>query len=162
MLAGYDHRVALRGGPRRCRRGHQQGQHRLLHTGFDAKPGTLESRMVCGGYHLLSDYAAATGIPVERTGAMLVAWNDEQLDALPALADQGGSQRLSPTAKSSTPTSVYRAAPQPRRGALGGLTVPDESIICTWTTNLALATDAVDRGVALHTGHPHGQGEPAA
>ena len=36
-------------------------------------------------------------------------------------------------------------------GALGGLTVPDESIICTWTTNLALATDAVARGVTLRT-----------
>ncbi|MDF2826016.1 MAG: FAD/NAD(P)-binding oxidoreductase [Mycobacterium sp.] len=39
------------------------------------------------------------------------------------------------------------------RGALGGLTVPDESIICTWTVNLALATDAVNRGAALLTGH---------
>ena len=38
-------------------------------------------------------------------------------------------------------------------GALGGLTVPDESIICTWTTTLALATDAVNRGAALLPGH---------
>ena len=37
-------------------------------------------------------------------------------------------------------------------GALGGLTVPDESITCTWTVNLALATDAVNRGAALRTG----------
>jgi glycerol-3-phosphate dehydrogenase len=38
-------------------------------------------------------------------------------------------------------------------GALGGLTVPDESIICTWTTNLALATDAVNRGATLLLNH---------
>jgi glycerol-3-phosphate dehydrogenase len=31
--------------------------------------------------------------------------------------------------------------------------VPDESITCTWTTNLALATDAVNRGVTLLLGH---------
>ena len=37
-------------------------------------------------------------------------------------------------------------------GALGGLTVPGESIICTWTTNLALATDAVARGARLMRG----------
>jgi glycerol-3-phosphate dehydrogenase len=30
--------------------------------------------------------------------------------------------------------------------------VPGESIICTWTTNLALATDAVRRGARLRTG----------
>ena len=31
--------------------------------------------------------------------------------------------------------------------------MPDESIICTWTTTLALATDAVQRGVHLLLGH---------
>lgn len=39
--------------------------------------------MVHRGYHLLSDYAKRTGIPVERTGAILVAWDQEQLDACP-------------------------------------------------------------------------------
>ncbi|HYR14624.1 MAG TPA: FAD-dependent oxidoreductase, partial [Mycobacterium sp.] len=33
------------------------------------------------------------------------------------------------------------------------MSVPDESIICTWTVNLALATDAVNRGVTLLTSH---------
>jgi glycerol-3-phosphate dehydrogenase len=33
------------------------------------------------------------------------------------------------------------------------LTVPDESIICTWTVNLALATDAVNRGTTLLRSH---------
>ena len=44
--------------------------------------------MVGRGYHLLSDYAEATGIPVERTGALLVAWDDEQLAALPGLKEK--------------------------------------------------------------------------
>src|SRR5919107_1408744 len=51
----------------------------LLHTGFDAKPGTLEARLVARGYDLLSDYAPHAGIPVERSGALLVAWDDEQV-----------------------------------------------------------------------------------
>ena len=50
----------------------------LLHTGFDAKPGTLESRLVARGYRLLSEYARAAGIPVETTGALLVAWDEQQ------------------------------------------------------------------------------------
>ena len=32
-----------------------------------------------------------TGIPVERTGALLVAWNEEQLAALPRLAEQAAA-----------------------------------------------------------------------
>ena len=60
----------------------------LLHTGFDAKPGTLESRLVARGYELLSEYAASVGIPVERTGALLVAWDDEQLGELAGIVER--------------------------------------------------------------------------
>ncbi|MET7397075.1 NAD(P)/FAD-dependent oxidoreductase [Dactylosporangium sp. NPDC005572] len=124
----------------------------ILHTGFDATPGTLESGLVARGYHLLGDYAAATGIPVERTGALLVAWTREQLDALPGL--RAKAERNGYTACELIDTSqVYHQVPALGPGALGGLTVPGESIICTWTTNLALATDAVNRGVTLLRGH---------
>src|SRR5438309_9843785 len=60
----------------------------LLHTGFDAKPGTLEARLVRRGHELLSDYAPRAGIPLERIGALLVAWSDEELDALASIAER--------------------------------------------------------------------------
>lgn len=123
----------------------------ILHTGFDAKPGTLESRLVRRGYALLSEYAAATGIPVEHTGAILVAWDDEQLDTLPTLKAQAEANSYQHCELVHAAT-VYERIPNLGPGALGGLTVPDESIICTWTVNLALATDAVNRGVTLHRG----------
>lgn len=124
----------------------------ILHTGFDAKPGTLESRLVARGYELLGKYAEQTGIPVERTGAVLVAWSQEELDALPGLkekAEQNGYDRC----ELIDAAAVYARVPDLGEGVLGGLTVPDEAIICTWTTNLALATDAVQRGTRLLRGH---------
>jgi glycerol-3-phosphate dehydrogenase len=120
----------------------------LLHTGFDATPGTLESRLVARGYHLLGDYAEQTGIPVERTGALLVAWTDEEVDTLPKLkdkAERNGYHRCEIVCAE----EVYRHVPELGAGALAGLTVPGEAIICTWTTNVALATDAVRRGAVL-------------
>ena len=123
----------------------------LLHTGFDATPGTLESRLVARGYHLLGEYAEQTGIPVERTGALLVAWTDEEVDALPGLrakAERNGYLAC----ETRTAAEVYAAVPELGPGALAGLAVPGESIVCTWTTNLALATDAVRRGVELRLG----------
>jgi glycerol-3-phosphate dehydrogenase len=124
----------------------------ILHTGFDAKPGTLESRMVSRGYQMLSAYARQTGIPVERTGALLVAWDAEQLAALPGLQAKAAANGYHHCEIVDAPT-VYREVPDLGDGALGGLTVPDESIICTWTTNLALATDAVNRGATLLLDH---------
>src|SRR5690606_19988214 len=124
----------------------------ILHTGFDATPGTIESRMVREGYHLLSEYAKVTGIPVEYTGAVLVAWDEEQLAALPGLkekAEKNGYDRTQIV----DADAVYEMLPSIGEGALGGLIVPDESIICTWTTNLALATEAVMRGTQLRLDH---------
>ena len=54
----------------------------LLHTGFDAKPGSLEAGLVRRGCELLKAYAVEAGIPLEQTGAFLVAWNVEQLGRL--------------------------------------------------------------------------------
>ena len=124
----------------------------ILHTGFDASPGTLESRLVARGYDLLGSYAAHTGIPVERTGALLVAWTGEELDALPGLkakAEANGYRACEVVGAD----EVYRRVPRLGPGALGGLTVPGESIICTWTTTLALATDARRRGAELFLRH---------
>lgn len=123
----------------------------LLHTGFDATPGTVESRLVARGYDLLGDYAEQTGIPVERTGAMLVAWTTEEVDALPGLMVKAEGNGYRDTELLSA-DEVYRRVPALGPGAMAGLSVPGESIICTWTTNLALATDAVARGATLVRG----------
>ncbi len=123
----------------------------LLHTGFDATPGTLESRLVARGYDLLGEYAEQVGIPVERTGALLVAWTDEERDALPGLKDKAERNGYD-ACEIVGADEVYRRVPELGPGALAGLTVPGEAIICSWTTNLALATDAVRRGVELRRG----------
>lgn len=120
----------------------------ILHTGFDATPGTLESKLVARGYGLLSDYARQTGIPIEPSGAVLVAWTEEERQKLPELkakAELNGYLAC----ELIDATEIYRRIPDLGKGALAGLTVPDESITCTWTTNLALATDAVRRGAEL-------------
>jgi glycerol-3-phosphate dehydrogenase len=123
----------------------------LLHTGYDATPGTLESRLVARGYDLLGEYAEQTGIPVERTGALLVAWTQEELNALPGLKEKA-ERNFYRRCEIVGADEVYRQVPDLGPGVLGGLTVPGESIICTWTTNLALATDAVARGARLMRG----------
>ncbi len=120
----------------------------ILHTGFDATPGTLEATLVRRGYELLSSYAAQAGIAVEPVGALLVAWNDEQLAALPALADKARANSYTRT-RLVAPAELYAREPNLGPGALGALEVPDESIICPWSTPLAFATEAVAGGVTL-------------
>ncbi|HET7902527.1 MAG TPA: NAD(P)/FAD-dependent oxidoreductase [Candidatus Nanopelagicales bacterium] len=124
----------------------------ILHTGFDATPGTLEARLVRRGYDLLAAYAVPAGIPVERVGAVLVAWTDEELAALPKLLAKAQANGYEHGAIIDA-AEVYTRLPHLGQGALGGLVIPDESIICSWTSALAFATEAVHRGTDLLLGH---------
>jgi glycerol-3-phosphate dehydrogenase len=132
----------------------------ILHTGFDAKPGSLEATLVARGSAALREYAAATGIPVERTGALLVAWTAEQAAALPSIADsarRNGYLAVRPVGAG----ELYAREPGLGPGALGALEIPDEAIVCPWTTPLAFATEAVSAGVRLLLGAPVTGAAPA-
>jgi glycerol-3-phosphate dehydrogenase len=120
----------------------------IWHTGFDATPGTLEARLLRRSYPLLAVYMAETGVAVERLGGLLLAWNEDQMRALPAIqarALENGVTDVHPLA----PDEVYAQEPHLQPGLLGGLCVPGESILCPFTLPLALATEAVVNGVAL-------------
>jgi glycerol-3-phosphate dehydrogenase len=120
----------------------------ILHTGFDAPVGSLEAGLVRRGHAKLREYAEQTGIPVERTGAAVVAWTEAQQAELPGLLSKALANRYDAAELISAET-LYRREPHLAPGARGALVVPDESIICPWTTTLAYATDALAAGVTL-------------
>ena len=120
----------------------------ILHTGFDAVPGSLESRLLRRGSALLADYARRAGIPVERTGALLVAWTPEQQAELPAVEDKARRNGVTDVYPIG-PAELCRREPHLGPGALGALVIPGESIICPWTTPLAYATQALAAGARL-------------
>jgi glycerol-3-phosphate dehydrogenase len=122
----------------------------LLHTGFDAKPGTLEARLVARGCELLREYAPRVGIPLEQPGALLVAWNDAQRSAFPGIVE-GAKANGYHAMRELDSGELYRREPNLGRGATGALEVPDEGLICPFTTPLAFATEAVLAGCELRT-----------
>ena len=133
----------------------------IWHTGFDAKPDTLESRLLRRSYTLLTAYMDEAGIPVERLGAILIAWNDEQLAALPRILEQAHQNGVADVRLLSA-EEIAQREPHINAGALGGLYVPGESIFCSFTLPLALATQAVSNGVALQLNFPVTAIEPQA
>ena len=123
----------------------------IVHTGFDTQPGSLESSLVRRGHELLCSYARTAGIALEETGAVLVAWDAEQaarLDDVLAKAVGNGYDR----ATRMELEELYRQEPHLRQGATGAVAIPDESIICPWSTSVAFATEAVGAGVELRLG----------
>jgi glycerol-3-phosphate dehydrogenase len=125
----------------------------IWHTGFDAKPGTREAELVARGHRLLTERADAMNWPLERTGALLVAWDDEQLgrlDGIVANAEQVGYHAI----ERLTVEQVYAAEPHLGEGVRGALRVPDEGLLDPWSITIGLATDAVVNGATLLTSAP--------
>ncbi len=120
----------------------------ILCTGFDARPGTREASLIARGRALLLAYAREVGIPLEPTGALVVAWDGAELERLPQLAANaracgyGGARPV-------RASELYRREPHLGPGALGALDVPDEFIICPFTPPLAFATQALLAGVEI-------------
>jgi glycerol-3-phosphate dehydrogenase len=147
-LARFDLRLALIEAGRDVGAGTSKANTAILHTGFDAKPGTLEARLVARGHDLLMGYAEEVGIPLERTGALLVAWSEEELGRFGAITENArscGYERVREIGRE----ELYRLEPDLGPGALGALEVPDEHIVCPFTPPLAHATQAVLAGANL-------------
>ena len=151
QLARYRLRTALLERANDVGTGTSKANTAIVHTGFDTQPGSLESALVRRGHELLTSYAQASGIALEKTGAVLVAWNAEQearLDDVLAKARANGYER----AARMDLDELARREPHLAAGATGAVTVPDESIICPWSTSIAFATEAVGAGVELRLG----------
>lgn len=120
----------------------------IWHTGFDAKPGSLEATLMHRSYPLMEAFMQEVGSPFERRGGLLIAWNQEQLDTLPALVEKANKNGVMDVHQIGR-EDVYQHEPHLGQGALGGMFVPGEGILCTFTIPLACATQAVANGVAL-------------
>ena len=123
----------------------------IWHTGFDAKPGSLEATLMRRSYPLMEAFMQDVGSPFERSGGLLIAWTQEQLDTLPALLEKAHKNGVMDVHMIGR-AEVYQREPHLGDGALGGMLVPGEGILCTFTIPLACATQAVVNGAMLKMG----------
>ncbi len=120
----------------------------ILHTGFDMTPGSLESKLVSDGYHLLKKYAQEVDIAMEALGGLLVAWSDEEVANLPKLKEKAIANGYTECELISS-EQLYKLEPNLGKGALAALTVPGEWIIDPWTPIVAFATQAKLAGAQI-------------
>jgi glycerol-3-phosphate dehydrogenase len=147
-LSCYHLRVALVEAASDVGTGTSKANTSLLHTGFDAVPGSREAGLVRRGHERLLAYADQTGIPLERTGALVVAWDEEQVRKLSAIEERAAANGCGDTRRLCQ-AQLYKLEPNLGPGAVAGLEVPGESVICSFTTTLAFAYEAVGNGVSL-------------
>jgi glycerol-3-phosphate dehydrogenase len=84
---------------------------------------------------------------------LLVAWSDEQRRAFAEIMERARANGYEAIRELSA-DELYRREPHLGPGAVGALEVPEEGIVCPFTTPLAFATEAVLAGCELRTGAP--------
>jgi glycerol-3-phosphate dehydrogenase len=123
----------------------------ILHTGFDAPPGSLELRCMQAGYAEFLDIRSRFGLPLMQTSAIVAAWDDDQLAKLDGIMAKAHKNGVTDVARLSA-ADVLSRAPHVSSAILGALLVPGESIIDPWSTPLAYIRQALANGAKILRG----------
>ena len=120
----------------------------ILHTGFDAPPGSLEQRCIAAGY---AEYLAIRdnlGLPLDTSAALVIAWTDEEEATLPTLIDQAhanGVTDVEPLGRA----ALHAVEPNLGPGARAAFRVPREYLIDPWSAPHAYLAQALAHGAVL-------------
>jgi glycerol-3-phosphate dehydrogenase len=122
----------------------------IIHTGYDASPGTLESSLVVAANPMYDKFCEELEIPFKRTGAILVAVTQEEFELLPAIGEKSRKNGVDDI-ELLAPETIRELEPNVTDKALGGILIPRESIIDPFLLVIAQAESAVINGVEIMT-----------
>lgn len=120
----------------------------ILHTGFDAPPGSLELRCMQHGYDEYIAIRESLNLPLLETGAMVVAWSDDEEARLAGLLQQAHENGVD-DARLIGAAAVRAREPALARHARAALLVPREHVIDPWSPFLGYVIEARQLGAAL-------------
>ncbi len=152
-LTKYDVRALLLERASDVCEGTSKANSAIIHTGFDAKPGTLEAKLVAESSRLFPRLAEQLKIPFDPVGAVLVARSDEEAARLPALKAEGERNGVDDL-RILTRDEVLAREPHVNPSVKAGLLVPRESITCGFTTVVAYAENALANGASIMLSAP--------
>jgi len=120
----------------------------ILHTGFDAPLGSLELECMQAGYKEYLQIFKDFDLPLLKTNAHVVAWNDEQMVRLPDIEKQAHQNHVD-NVHIIDSKELFKREPCLTRSALGAVSIPGEFVIDPWSSPLAYITQAVLNGAQV-------------
>ena len=131
--------------------GTSKGSSAIIHTGFDAPVGTLESELVTKSSVLWPQLAEKLKIPFDACGALLLAIDEEQRNQLKSVHEKALKNGVTDV-ELLDKEQIRRYEPEATDQVLGGLLIPRESIADPFTACIAFAEVAVKNGTDILLG----------
>ena len=123
----------------------------IIHTGYDASPGTLESQLVVAANPMYDEIVKDLDVPFKRIGAILPAFTEEQFLQLPAIKEKAFKNHVYDVEYKSG-AELLAMEPNLNPEVKGGLYIPRESIIDPFILVQAMAENANANGVEFLLG----------
>lgn len=131
--------------------GASKGNSGILHTGFDAPPGSLEQRCIAAGHAEYRAIRERLNLPLMETGALVLAWSEAEEAKLPALMAQARANGVDDVAPL-TRAQILALEPNLSSAVRAGFRVPRESVIDPWSAPTAYLLQALANGSELRRG----------
>jgi L-2-hydroxyglutarate oxidase len=125
--------------------GHNSG---VLHAGLYYRPGSLKARLCREGKADLEAYCEAHGVPIERTGKLVVALDESELGRLEALKERALAN-AAPGLEEVGPERIREL--EPHAVGIKALWSPGTGIVDFLAVAQAFAHDVVERGGVIET-----------
>ena len=121
----------------------------ILHTGFDAPPGSVEQKCIADGHREYLEIREGLGLPLLKTGALVLAWDGDQLAALAGLVAKAHENGVDDV-EMLTRAEILKREPHLASTVMGGFWVPREYLIDPWASAHAYLLQAIANGAVLH------------
>ncbi|KAF1030106.1 MAG: putative protein MG039 [Pseudomonas sp.] len=131
--------------------GASKGNSAILHTGFDAPTGSVELECMKAGYQEYLEMHGQMNLPLLKTGALVVAWNDDDLGKLDGILQQAHDNGVS-DARRVDAAHIRREEPHLAHAALGAVAVPGEYLVDPWSAPLGYLSQAIAHGAQVLLG----------
>lgn len=128
--------------------GASKGNSALLHTGFDAPPGSLELQCMKAGYAEYLEIRERLNLPLIESSALVVAWTEAERAVLAGIVAKAHGNGIGDVREISR-TELRRTEPRLAPHALAAVEVPGEHIIDPWSAPLAYAHQALAHGAVI-------------
>lgn len=128
--------------------GASKGNSAILHTGFDAPAGSLELACIKAGYAEYLEIHQKLNLPLLRSGAMVLAWTEEQEAALPALMEQARTNGIGDV-QPLTSAEARALEPGLADSLRAAFRVPREFLVDPWSAPHAYLLQAIENGAVL-------------
>lgn len=121
----------------------------IIHTGFDATPGTIEARLLRRSAERWPDLLDGLGVPSLACGALMLARDGDEAGRLPAIAATAAGHGVE--AEIVDQAWLRREAPYVDPGAVAAVHVPGEAIVDPFWLTRAYAEGAIALGARVWT-----------